>query len=279
MTSQAEDLTLVVTYSNGTGVLRATADHPIISPLRLAIEQGKPPGKWTWLGVRAATTGLCKILGTFVFSVGGRLLFFPGGSAVLEEGRGDFDSLRVDHLTLDPPNSKGRYRSHIAVFAPKGKKSRGIGYSACPPKGHLLPWFSLLAPTLDEFETLPKRLEVTFRPPRPDVKGFAADLFSGTPIEMAPMPATDFRTTFFQLDIWAGLTRAWRDQRSRPIAWAYKPEIVAKAPAGSFGLAFSVLSICEVGQECDYAPVASPVSTNDYYHAARGICHAERDGA
>lgn len=233
MTPQAEELTLVLTYSDGTGVLRVGADHPIISPLRVAIEQGKPPGKWTWLGVRDATTGLCRILGTFVLSVGGRLLFFPGGSAVVEGGGGDFESLRVDHVTLDPPNRKGRYRSHIAVFAPKAKRSRGIGYTAYPPAEHLLPWFSLLAPTLDGFESLPHRLEVKFRPARSDVKGFAADLFGGTPITMAPMPTADFTKTFFQLDIWADLTRGWRERRSKPLSWAYKPEIVEGAPGDS----------------------------------------------
>jgi hypothetical protein len=164
---EQEPLTLGATFPFGSGTLEATPEHPLLTPLRSAIVAGKPPGRWAWLAVQDVFIGVYKLLGSFVHSPGDRLLFFPGAEAVVVPGEQDerFDEKRIDHLTLDPPDAKGRHRSHVAVFGIPGKESRGVDYSTKPPEGLLVPWFTLVCDTLAGFEILPRELKVTFPPP------------------------------------------------------------------------------------------------------------------
>lgn len=230
---QQEPLTLVTTFRFGSGTLEVTPEHPLLTPLRLAIIAGKPPGRWTWFAVQDVFIGVYKVIGSFVHSRGGRLLFFPGAEAVVVSGEQDkrFDGKRIDHMTLDPPDAKGRHRSHVAVFGIP-EKSRGIDYRTKPPEGLLVPWFTQVCDTLAGFETLPCELKVTFPPPRPDVERFGQDLLGGSGFQSMPLPS-GASPSFFQLDVWAGRGRGWKAQGARPLAWAYKAELVGDAPAES----------------------------------------------
>lgn len=227
-----EPLTLVATFPFGSGTLEATPEHPLLTPLRLAIVAGKPPGRWAWFAVQEAFIGVFKLIGSFVHSPGDRLLFFPGAEVLVIPGKQDerFNEKRIDHLTLDPPDVKGRHKSHVAVFGIPGKDSRGINYSTKPPEGLLVPWFTLVSDTLAGFETLPSELRVTFPPPRPDVQSFGQELLGGIGFQAMPLP-TGVGPNFFQLDVWAGRGREWKGLGARPLAWAYKAELVADAPA------------------------------------------------
>jgi hypothetical protein len=144
-----------------------------------------------------------------------------------------FNDKRLDHLALDPPDPQGRHRSHVAVFWVPIEDSRGLGYRTTPPPGLLIPWFTLLAPGLEEFELLPEKLIIKFPPPRPDLNEFAKDLMGGPKLAHAPAPTASTTRTFFQFDVWAGREFGWQQRGSRPLAWAYKPEVVKDAPTGS----------------------------------------------
>ena len=223
----AEPVTLSITVPEGHGKLTVDSDHPLVSPLRVAILKGRPPGKWFWFAVLDQATGECRVLGSFVHSPGDRLLFFAGASILVSCDRSNLQPGRLDHLTLDPPTPKGTQKSHVALL----DGVRGSKYTSRPPDGHLFPWFTLLAPTLGDFAELPAELSTTFAPPRPDVLGFAHDLIRGPGLALAPLP-TGCSDSFLQLDVWVGRTKDWRSLSSRPLAWAYKPDLVSNAPPG-----------------------------------------------
>lgn len=157
----------------------------------------------------------------------------PFDELTIDKPTSPFNDQRLDHLTLDPPDPKGRHRSHVAVFGLPIEDSRVLGYRTTPPPGLLIPWFTLLAPNLDEFELLPEKLIVQFPPPRPDLSEFSKDLMRGPYLAHAPAPPASTTRTFFQFDVWAGRGFGWKQLGSRPLAWAYKPEVVTDAPAGS----------------------------------------------
>jgi hypothetical protein len=153
-----------------------------------------------------------------------------------------FDEKRIDHLTLDPPHAKGSYRSHVAVFGLPKKDSRGISYSTKPPPGLLVPWFALVADTLAGVTILPSLLTVTFPPPRPDIERFGGELLRGLGLKYMPLPI-GANSSFFQLDVWAGRGHGWKGQGARPLAWAYKAELIADPPAGTQQLQIVQLDI------------------------------------
>jgi hypothetical protein len=64
-----EPLTLRATFSAGSGTLEATPEHPLLTPLRLAMVTGKPPGRWAWFAVQDLFMGIFKVIGSFVHSL------------------------------------------------------------------------------------------------------------------------------------------------------------------------------------------------------------------
>jgi hypothetical protein len=224
----AEPLTLCATFSGGIGTLEVGPEHPLVSPWRVAIHKGRPPGQWFWFAVRNQLKGTSSVLGSFVHTPGDRLLYFPGGVVDIHADGKQLSRNRMDHLTLDPPTPKGRHNSHVAL----SEGSRGDKYGSRPPHGHLQPWFSLLTPTIDNFTIMPAELRVSFPPPRPDVQSFARDLLKGPGLRVIPL-APGGPHTFFQMDVWVGRVSDWQSQRVRPLSWAYKREIVSDAPSDS----------------------------------------------
>jgi len=232
--SKPTPLTLVMSLP-GTGSLNVQPDHPLVIPLRLAMEQGRPPGSWSWAAFAEEDPDRLKVIGAFVHSPGDRILFFPGASIYIstDEETSPFNDRRLDHLALDPPGPKGRHRSHVAVFGLPIEGSRGLSYRTTPPLGLLVPWFTLLAPDLKGFELLPEKLSVEFPPPRPDLSEFAKELMGGPGLALAPAPTALTTRSFFQFDIWVGRGSGWKQLGSRALAWAYKREVVKGAPTGS----------------------------------------------
>jgi hypothetical protein len=102
-----------------------------------------------------------------------------------------------------------------------------------PPPDTMIPWFSLLTPSLDNFPFLPKRLSVTFPPPRPDVDNFGNQLLTSAGLTVAPLPEAHGSPNFLQVDFWVGRGAAWKSLKTRPLAWTYKPELVGNPPSDS----------------------------------------------
>jgi hypothetical protein len=249
LTPEPAPLALIMTLRGaavaGTGSREVKPDHPLVIHLRVAIEEGRPPGSWSWAAFAEEESGRLRVIGTFVHSPppGDRILFFPGGTMHIstapfdelttDEPMSSFDDKRLDHLTLDPPDSRGRHQSHVAVFGLPMKGSRGLGYRTTPPPGLLIPWFTLLTPSLEEFEFLPEKLIVTFPPLRPDLSEFAKEFMRGPKLAHAPAPTASTTRTVFQFDVWAGRGLGWKQLGSRSLAGAYKPEVVKGAPTGN----------------------------------------------
>ena len=145
----------------------------------------------------------------------------PFDELTIDEPISSFNDKRLDHLTLDRPDPKGRHWSHVAVFGLPHNKSRGLKYYTTPPPGFLIPWFTLLAPGLEEFELLPEKLIIKFPPPRPDLSEFAKDLMGGPKLAHAPAPTASTTRTCFQFDVWAGREFGWQQRGSRALAGAY----------------------------------------------------------
>jgi hypothetical protein len=195
--------------------------------LKVAILEGRPPGQWLWFAA-CELNSRCSVIGSFVHTPGDRLLYFPGAAVSIERDGRDVSGSRMDHLTLDPPTPKGRHSSHVAL----SEGARGNKYGSRPPHGHLMPWFSLLTPNLDQFPTMPAELKVSFPPPRPDVQSFGRDLLNGPGLRVIRL-AQGAADKFFQMDVWVGRVHDWQLLRAHPLSWAYKSELVSDAPSDS----------------------------------------------
>ncbi len=217
-------------FQQGYGEINVEPDHPLIAPLRLAIEAGRPPDRWSW-----AVFG-DHIVGSFAHSEGNRLLFFPSSITHLaDETLGKFYRMRLDHLTLDPPSSEGRHRSHVAAFGLPLRGSRGLSSWIKPSAGKLPLWFSFVAPDLAGFPLVPNKLTVTFRSPRPGSTEFGKQLVGVFTTAYAPVPEPVGQPSYFQFDVWAGRGQAWewRGFCSDPLSWAGVRGVVKSAPPGT----------------------------------------------
>lgn len=226
-----ETLTLVFQSPQGNGELEVPTDHPMVGGFRAAVERGAPPGKGAFLVVRDDDANDLRLFGMFVLSVNNRLLFFPASFGTIEVNGigGRFDGRMLDHVTLDPPSPKGRHKSHIAVRG-LPDKSRGLSITSIPPVGHLVPWFSVLVPSLDVFPALPQKLLVRFPHPHPDPHQFAPLLEGMGHLSSIPLPPFDSSPNFVQFDAWAGRWSGWKESKAKALAWAYKPDVVDAVP-------------------------------------------------
>lgn len=166
MNMPRQPLDLVLKFSQGTGELAVATDHPAVAAFRRAMEEGQLTGAWRYLLVHDLPTLPYTIIGTFVKTPKGRVLFFPGAAIAIEtdDPSARFNGKRLDHITADPPGSV-ETSSHVAVHDLPHNKSRGVNYRSAPPPEHMFPWFSFLLPDLAGFAKLPAQLVVRFPPP------------------------------------------------------------------------------------------------------------------
>lgn len=230
MTQQPLDF--VLEFSQGKGELAVDTAHPVVAPFRRSIEEGKPTGTWHYLIISDLPTLPYTIVGTFVKTPKGRVLFFPGAAIGIEtdDPTACFNGKRLDHITADPPRT-AKLSSHIAVQGLPHDESRGLSYrSALPPK-HRFPWFSLLVPDLAGFTELPAQLVVRFPPTHGNVYDFGKRLIGEGGIDSIPLPPPAApEPTYIQFDVWLGQGPDCKKSQVRPLAWPYKPEIVQSAP-------------------------------------------------
>jgi hypothetical protein len=228
--SRGGPIVLEFSFQPGFGEISAEPDHPLIAPLRLAIEQGRPPERWSW-----AVFGN-HIVGSFAHSEGNRLLFFPSSITHLaDDALGRFYRMRLDHLTLDPPSSKGQHCSHAAAFGLPPREGRGLASWIKPSAGRLPLWFSFVAPDLAGFPLVPSKLTVRFLSPRPESTEFGKQLVGPFSTAHAPVPEPIGEPSYFQFDVWAGRGQAWewRGFRADPLSWAGVRGVVRSAPPGT----------------------------------------------
>ncbi|MDH5741171.1 MAG: hypothetical protein OEY77_12675 [Nitrospira sp.] len=213
-------------FSQGTGILTVGPQDQIAEPFRAAIEDDQLTGTWCYLVV--GVNGIPRVLGAFVSTVGGRLLFSPAGT-ITASGSSDFscELNPLNHITLEERNP-GSYASHLRGGPDRRHES---SYPVHPPTGLLVPWLSLLLPDVTVLRPLPKVLVVTFQRKQSDLPRFASDALQGG-VTLVELPEARSGPSFVQFDFWAGMTNGWTLLSARPLAWAYKPEVVANASDG-----------------------------------------------
>jgi hypothetical protein len=212
-------------FSRGTGTLTVNPQDPIAEPFRAAIDDNQLTGAWCYLVV--GVEGIARVLGAFVSTVGGRLLFSPADLiAVSVSADFSVELNPLNHITLE--RKHGSYASHLRDGP---NRHHELNYAAHPPAGLLVPWFSLLLPDAAVLRALPNVLVVKFVHVESDLPRFGDDALQGG-VTFVELPEARSGPTFVQFDVWAGMTDGWSLLGARPLPWAYKPEIVKDAPAG-----------------------------------------------
>ncbi len=230
-----QPLRMEMVWSIGEGHLEVGPDHLLAAPFRQAMVAGKPPGRAVFLVCTERDPPSNRVVGAFVHTPGNRLVFFPGAALILAEddGSGQFVGRQLEHLTLDPPKSKDRHPTHIVVSGSGKAETHGYGYTTSPPQGYNVPWFSILAPSLQPFPKLPRKLAVVFPALRKDTTKFAYELLRGHGSAFLELPLAKHVNNYLQLDVWAGRGADWEGKKVKPLSWAYKPELVSDPPVGS----------------------------------------------
>jgi len=233
MDMSGQPLDLVLNFSQGTGKLVVGTDYPAVAAFQRAMEEGQLTGTWRYLLAHDFPTLPYTIIGTFVKTPKGRVLFFPGAAIAIEtdDPTARFNGRRLGHITVDPPRT-AKTSSHVAVQDLPHHESRGLKYRSAPPPDHMYPWFSFLLPDLSGFAALPAQLVVRFPPPPGNLHDFGQRLLADGAFATVPLPPpAGPGPVYVQFDVWLGRGASWKTLKARPLAWAYKPEIVKDAPA------------------------------------------------
>jgi len=254
MNMPGQPLDLVLKFSRGTGQLAVGTDHPVVAAFRRAMEEGQLTGVWRYLLVHDLPTLPYTILGTFVRTPRGRVLFFPGAAIAIDtdDPTARFNGRRLGHITVDPPRT-AKTSSHVAVQDLPHHESRGLNYRSAPPPEHMFPWFSFLLSDLAGFAALPAQLLVRFPPPPGNIHDFGQRLLADGDVASVPLPPpAGPGPAYVQFDVWLGRGPDWKALKVRPLAWAYMPEIVKDAPAHKQDVAVNRVDI-ELGSEIGVA--------------------------
>ncbi len=222
-------LTLEFASSKGHGFVRATIDDPLVAAFRRGIQDGQITGVWRYFAV-TRTYGPPVVIGNFVRTPKGRLLYFPASTVELftDDPSARFNGKTLDHITLDQA-SEGTHASHVAVKDLSHSKSRGLNQRSRLP-GATAPWFSILTADLDGFSILPMKLIFEFPPPRKDVVAYGKELVTNGGIGSVRLLPQGKDEDYIQFDVWVGRGADWKKSPIHPLPWVYKPEIVADAP-------------------------------------------------
>lgn len=142
-------------------------------PYKKLFGEGKPIGRITHVFFKTDKWP-SRILGSFCFTRGKRLLFFPG---LIERklnwcrSDDDFKSYKstgfIDHITLD----KGFQKVHVTILDPDGTKRPLLrSFETKKIKKNTLFWFGLAIQDPSFLEATPEELILTFRSPSQDSK-------------------------------------------------------------------------------------------------------------
>lgn len=140
----------------------------LVRPFRLLLDEAKPIGTINYVLFEGKTL---RVLGTFNFTPGKRLLFFPGligrkprwftkGSLLKPVDETDI----VDHLTLEPD-----FRSyHATMLGPSSSRSVLTSYRTINVKKNLTYWFGLSLLNEEMLEICPEEMVFRFMSPPQD---------------------------------------------------------------------------------------------------------------
>jgi hypothetical protein len=148
-----------------------TSSNPtsaLVRPFRLLLDEGKPIGTINYVLFKGKTL---RVLGTFNFTPGKRLLFFPGliGRKPRWFTKGSFvksanETEIIDHLTLEPD-----LRSyHTTVLGPSSSRSVLTSYRTINVKKNLTYWFGLSLQNEEMLEICPEEMVFRFMSPPQD---------------------------------------------------------------------------------------------------------------
>ena len=164
-------LGLWITSGRGVGTKTIDLDHRWAAPIREPFRTGRPNGTWLYVAI-SDPSGVPRIIGAFVRTVGGRTLFCPGVDVEISPVGADDETeerVLVDHLTLDPRKADGGWSAHVATIDPDNGHPRGINWSMKEQQGSMVPWYSFVIPDFETLDVLPAELTIPFQSPSSDL--------------------------------------------------------------------------------------------------------------
>ena len=203
-------LGLKITTSRGRGKKKIDLDHQWAAPLRKTISEVKPNGTWLYVTLDDLE-GMPRMLGSFVRTIADRTLFCPGFNNLILPIGGDATDdtmVVVDHLTLDPRQTKNgihQWSSHIATLGEKLSGPRGLNQTSPEQAGWMFPWFSLVLPSYESLEVFPKEIFIPHKAPTSDLPLRPKRTLGEykKPIHLrAPEVPVAGRKFFIQIDVW-----------------------------------------------------------------------------
>lgn len=121
----------------------------------------------------------------------------------------------LEHLTLEPPTSGGRYESHVAL----ADGPRGLNFADQVQPGYMFPWFILAVPDPRQLSPLPRVLRVPFDCASSDLSrrpSAALGEFQSTARVSPPQPKTD-GSHFLQVEVWVARDVSCKNLASTPL--------------------------------------------------------------
>lgn len=203
-------LGLWITTSRGRGKKELDLEHRWAAPLRKTISEGKPNGTWLYVALDDPT-GEPRMLGSFVRTAGNRTLFRPGFDNLIlpiDIDANDEAMVVVDHLSLDPrktKNGKHQWSSHVATLDEKRDDPRGLNQTSPEQAGWMFPWFSLIIPSYESLEVLPREIFIPHEAPSSDLpdrpKRTLGEYKKPIYLKAVEVPP-DGSQFFIQFDVW-----------------------------------------------------------------------------
>jgi len=235
LASRQVEYALQFRASPGAGELKLGPDDPLVRGFKASIVEGRPFEEWRFIALHRRADHPPVVVGTVVRTLGNRLLFFPAinlrlGRWIARDAPSVGAAL-LDHLTLDPPRIDGQRRGHITLLGRDERGRHAWSFRTRPREGWCN-WFSMLAPSIDDFPQLPARITLVFTSGRADLRErlpeFAGRVrFPGMTMTSPP----DAPNSFLQLDLWAGEPEAKAAVDAlQPFPFVHSSRIVQQRP-------------------------------------------------
>lgn len=189
----------------GQGEREVDTTDLLVAPLRKSLEDEVPASDRTTLVILDQDRNRETVLGTFLQTAAGRILFFFTLPMLVSVPKG-LRGRVVDHLTLEPPTPSGKRRTHFTL---RGTKRKFGARTRIENPDLAFPWFTLLLPNLGHLPDLPSKLSIRFGPLRDKPGRFADRVIHARP-SFSRIAISIPEGHFLQLDVWAAGGTDWR---------------------------------------------------------------------
>ncbi len=224
--------TLEMEFPLGQGDLDVEETHPLVSAFKRAVATGKETGSWLYLLASLPDGGAPLVIGTVVWTVAPRFLFFPGGKkrAVWSDQANQALSGRcLDHLALELDSGMKSFAEHVTVLGQD--KTHGRSWRGPIRDGYMHPWFTLLLNDFSNYSLLPRTLRFEFTIPARGAERRLRTMMGDGHQSFTPIPKAEGNDlTFFQIDVWAARGKDWKTRSSCVLPLALEKELVEDAP-------------------------------------------------